>query len=116
MSRRKSKSGLSTVLLVVSLLMIGYGAYMSFVDLTYDVASIPDVPEVPVDDSQTTVVVLPPPDTRYEPIYRPIKPLPDIDFAYANLFGGDGQINLANIILFLGIGLFVMSFFIGRRF
>ena len=111
MSRRRTRSSLSVILLVVSLVMIGYGGYMSMVDITYketgDIWIEPDVPDVP--DIITTV------ETKPTIVYYPVRPLPDLEIQYANLFGGDGTINLANIILFLGIGLFVISFLMGRR-
>ena len=81
---------------------------MSFVDIAYEpnvgdgyVPDVPDIPDVP---------------TIKEPeiIPYPVRPLPDVEIAVINIFGGDGTINLANIILFLGIGLFIMSFLTRR--
>lgn len=84
---------------------------MSFVDIAYEEPAyvpptIPDVPDV------TLITTVEPKPTI---VYYPVKPLPDLEIQYANLFGGDGTVNLANIILFLGIGLFVISFLMGRR-
>ena len=47
---------------------------------------------------------------------RRLKPIvKDIEIVAISIFGGDGTINLANIILFVGLVLFVVSFMIRRR-
>ncbi len=108
MSRRRTRSVLPMVLMIVSLVMIGYGGYMSLVDITYDVPVVPprDKPLVPAPDEPDLPVTT---DTII------VRPLPDIEIVSISIFGGDGTINLANIILFVGLVLFVVSFMIRRR-
>ena len=101
----RSKTGPNILILAIAILMIGYGGYMSYVDLNY-------VPQV----SDEVVAPISVDDTR-EPIIRlePIKPLPSYPIGTGNIFGGDGTINLANIILFAGIVLFFFVMMLGRR-
>lgn len=103
---RRRTSNLGMILLVISVLMIGYGGYMSIVDIEYVDTYVPDIPDVIDPVTDTTAI-----PTR---IVYPIKPLPDVRLDVANIFGGDGTINLANIILFIGIALFMISFIVRR--
>ena len=98
--------------------MISYGGYMSIVDINYVDSYVPDIPDVedPVDPIITDpeATTFPFFNPFYEADSRPVRPLPDVKLGIGSIFGGDGTINLANIILFMGIVLFMISFIVRR--
>ena len=127
MSKHRRKNGTNFVVLAIAILMIAYGGYMTYVDATFiPPDSVPEgstpVPEPveevsPISAPEVSIPVSEP-VKEVPPIVKPIDgiyPLPDIRMGAANLFGGDGTINLANIILFVGIFLAFIALMMGRR-
>lgn len=126
MSRRRTRSNLPIVLMLVALVMIGYGSYLSFV--VAEPYSIGDISNTPIDDENTTTtetttvivtttvpVEILPTYTVPEETSTGIVPTREEPFVVGNIFGEDGVFDFGNMILFIGMGLFVVAFLIGRR-
>lgn len=128
----RNRRGINPIIIVLALALIFVGGFMSIPREGY--ADIPDSDNDGVADAydrepfdpeikdEVPPNELDPDDPYYDPIYEENpyepsypKPNPKERFAYANIFGGGSSLSLGNMILFIGIGLFFVGLFIGRK-
>jgi hypothetical protein len=125
---RRNKTGTNFIILAIAICLVVGGAYMVSqepVYVDYDNDTIPDQYDEDPTDPEIYDEVPPneldPDDPYYDPEYdeAPYEPnYPRVnpkEIGVGSIFGGDGQFSLGDMLIFVGIGLFLVGFFSGRR-